>query len=548
MKNSCITKFERIARLCAEKSFAPYTVGVMIRVMMSTAIPFLLGLFVDSLVYGGDARILFLFLTGDAFLAWLLDLYLRKHIIRIARNREQQLQFDMLEAFQSMKPSAVDVYRNGEITMKFYRDVGVAGSFISSFYPQFLNLLFGFAFALTAVFLKKTLIAAYFLIFLPVMFVCLWSHATRLTRTVHFTRAIYDRSINGIFEFMHIFPFLKALSADGPYFLSPRSKFKTYRKINTLNDMTAMSLEYVNRFILLLGEYSVLGIAGWLAWKKQLQIGDVVMFHVLFLSVLNSFSGLYMLLPNWKTAQESIDSIYELLEMKQTENIECNPPIPGALKDITVRNLSFRYQKTTPKVLDDFSCKITAGTIVGLTGANGSGKTTLLKLLTGYLLPDSGTIEIGGKNLPEWQIKSFRQKISYVFQDSLLITGTVKDNITLKDTRYTESDIAEALQLSGADSIVRRMPDGLDHFIGFEGGGLSGGERQKIAIARALIRKPELLIFDEVTNHLDYESRIRMRDLISQMRGKTTILLVSHDPELIQLCDQVIDLDKQEAR
>ena len=256
---------KRIWLLCADNRLAAYTAGVMVRVAMTTAIPFLLGMFVDSLVYGGEARILFLLLTGDVFLAWLLDLCLRKHVIRIARNREQQMQFDMLDVFQSMRPSAVDVYRNGEITMKFYRDAGIVGSFISSIYPQFLNLLFGFVFTLTAVFLKKPLIAAYFLLFLPVMLICLWSHAARLTRTVHFTRAIYDRSINGIFEFMHIFPFLKALSADGPYFLSPRHKFKTYRKINTLNDMTAMSLEYINRFILLIGEYSVLGIAGWLA-------------------------------------------------------------------------------------------------------------------------------------------------------------------------------------------------------------------------------------------------------------------------------------------
>lgn len=533
---------KRIWSLCAEKSLAAYSAGVMIRVAMTTAIPLFLGVFVDSLVYGGKTLIYFFFLTSDAFLACLLDLYLRKTVIQIARNREQQLQFDMLEMFQSMKPSAVDVYRNGEITMKFYRDAGIAGSFISSIYPQFLNLVFGFVFALTAVFLKKPLIAVFFLLFLPLLFFCLWFHAARLTRTVHFTRSIYDRSINGIFEFMYIFPYLKALSADEPYFAAPKSKFKTYRKINILNDKTAMSLEYANRFILLLGEYSVLGIAGWLAWKKQLQIGDVVMFQVLFLSVLNSFSGLFMLYPNWKITQEGIDSIYELLATEQTENIECNPPIPSALADITVRDISFQYRKTSPKVFNGFSCKIPAGSVVGLTGMNGSGKTTLLKLLTGYLLPDAGSVEIGGKNLCDWQIKSFRQKISYVFQDSLLITGTIRDNITLKNAEYTESDVSEALQLSGADQIVARVPDGLDHKIGQNGGGLSGGERQKIAIARALIRKPEILIFDEVTNHLDFQSRIRIREVILSLRGKTTIFLVSHDPELLKLCDQEIKL------
>lgn len=123
----------------------------------------------------------------------------------------------------------------------------------------------------------------------------------------------------------------------------------------------------------------------------------------------------------------------------------------------------------------------------------------------------------------------------------MLVTGTIRDNITLKNDRCTDAEIAEAARLAGADNLIARL--GLDHKIGAEGGGLSGGERQKLAIARALIRKPDILIFDEVTNHLDYESRIKMRDLVAEMHGKTTVLLVSHDPELVKLCDQEINLD-----
>jgi len=123
-----------------------------------------------------------------------------------------------------------------------------------------------------------------------------------------------------------------------------------------------------------------------------------------------------------------------------------------------------------------------------------------------------------------------------------LISGTIRDNITLKNRNYTESDIVRALQFSGADELVARLPDGLNHKIGQDGGGLSGGERQKIAIARALIRDPDILIFDEVTNHLDYESRIKIRDLMISFRGRKTVIMVSHDPELIRLCDQEIKL------
>jgi ATP-binding cassette subfamily C protein len=159
------------------------------------------------------------------------------------------------------------------------------------------------------------------------------------------------------------------------------------------------------------------------------------------------------------------------------------------------------------------------------------------------LEPTAGEILIGNDNLQNFNKISFRKKVSYVFQDSLLITGSLKENITLKNSCYAESDIEKVLTLSEADSVVARMSDGLNHKIGFDGSDLSGGERQKIAIARALIRNPEILIFDEVTNHLDYTSRLKMRDLIVSLRGKVTVLMVSHDPELTALCDQEINLN-----
>ena len=169
-----------------------------------------------------------------------------------------------------------------------------------------------------------------------------------------------------------------------------------------------------------------------------------------------------------------------------------------------------------------------------------------MKLLTGTLFPDRGEISVGGVDLDKCNLAAFRSRIASVFQESLLITGTIRDNITLKDSRYTDADLRSALKLSGADTLVARLPEGLEHNIGFDGGGLSGGERQKLAIARALIRRPEILIFDEVTNHLDYESRLKMRDLLTELRGKCTVLLVSHDPELIKLCDREIHLETGE--
>ena len=363
------------------------------------------------------------------------------------------------------------------------------------------------------------------------------------SRNNNVIRRMYDRSINKIFEFIHIYPFLKSMAANVPFAKSPYSRFAKFRQINIFNDFTNIRFELYNRLILFSGEVCILGVAGYFAWKKVITVGEVVFFQVLFLSVLNAFSSLFQLLPMQESIREAKRSLEELQKNGMVEDCKSGKDFVGLTGDIITKNLSFHYPDSERMIFDNFTCRISPGSIVAVTGANGQGKTTLFKLLTGYLEPTAGKILIGNDELHDFNKLSFRSKIAYVFQDSLLITGTLQDNITLKNPCYTKSDIDKALTLSGADSVVARMPEGLNHKIGFDGSDLSGGERQKIAIARALIRQPEILIFDEVTNHLDYTSRLKMRDLIVSLRGKVTVLMVSHDPELTALCDQEINLN-----
>jgi len=342
---------------------------------------------------------------------------------------------------------------------------------------------------------------------------------------------------------MHILPYLRSLAADVPYARRTREQLGRYCKLNLKHDRAEVDFEGANRAVLFLGEYAILAVSCFLAYRKLIPVGDVVVFQALFLSVLNSLDGVFRLLPNLANVRESRDSVNELLTVPEAEDTNCGTVIHSAAGDIVAENVTFAYPGSDRKILDNFSITILGGSIVGVTGRNGAGKTTLLKLLTGYLAPSGGRIAVDGIDLCRRDLRAFRERVASVFQESLLITGTLEDNITLKDDRYGAADIRRALELSGADTLVARMPDGLAHRIDFNGGGgLSGGERQKLAIARALIRRPDILIFDEVTNHLDYSSRLKMRDLLARLRGRTTVLLVSHDPELIKLCDMEIHL------
>ena len=525
--------------------YTAYSIGYSALLVL---IPLLLGWIVDALI-AGSAWSLFLFVlfAVASFGALKLDWKLKRTIRTLSRDWEMELQIRLLTAFQALPPGKSDRFPPGGAALKFFRDAAMLGEFLRSFYPQILGAACASLFALIAVMFKSFVVAGLFLIFIPLLIVVSsrWQKTfRRLRRSI---RRFNDSAINRIFECMHILPYLKSLSADAPYTLHTRCQLQRYSRLNRKQDGAETDFEKANRIVLCSGECTILAVSCILASTGAIQVGDVVVFQTLFLSVLNSLGGIFHLLPNLANVRESRDSVNEVLAFAETERLDTGTMIRSVAGDIVADRVSFAYSGRSRKILDRFSCVIPGGSIVCITGENGAGKTTLLKLLTGYLFPTGGKISVDGIDLRQCNLRAFRDRVASVFQEMLLITGSIQDNISLRSSRYTAADLASALELSGADSLVARMPDGLAHRINFnDGGGLSGGERQKLAIARALIRRPDILIFDEVTNHLDYESRLKMRDLLARLRGRTTVLLVSHDPELTKLCDQEIRLSTRE--
>lgn len=517
-------------------------VAEAIKALLFVAIPVWLGAFIDILVTGrGKPISFFILLAGSAGVYWMLTLAFRYFVQYYARRQERIMRNQLLHHLCRMPLLKVDSYAQGELMMKFFRDVETHGRYLHSFIPQLLSAVFSIVAALIMVLSKNYLIAILYLVLIPLLLLLLLPYKKLFARLNHSTRCLYDRTLNHLFEFAHIFPYLKSMSAEVPYRDAASHRFERIRKVCWSNDCGQLSFESANRLVLYLGEYGILAMAGYLAWERQIPVGDVVVFQLLFLSVLNAITGLFQMLPSWEIIRESHKSLDELFVVPVVSDNSDAFPLSGPIEIVELRNISFGYTPDRP-LFQDYSCRIKRGEITAISGANGAGKTTLLRLLTGYLKPQQGEIMINGYEINHWQLESFRLRVAAVFQDTLLITGTIRDNITLMNNVYTADAITEALRLSGADVLVERLPDGVDHKIGIEGGGLSGGERQKLAVARALVRKPDILIFDEVTNHLDYESRIHIKELLLQLRGHTTVLLVSHDPEILALCDHELKL------
>jgi ATP-binding cassette, subfamily C, bacterial len=222
--------------------------------------------------------------------------------------------------------------------------------------------------------------------------------------------------------------------------------------------------------------------------------------------------------------------------------IEREPPrghlVPTLDQGIVFDRVSFSYDHEP--VLHSISMSIPSGQLTVLSGPSGSGKTTLIDLVAGLLHADDGAILIDGQPLNDIDHFKWRRLIGYVPQDSLLINDSVLRNLTLGEPELGEAQALKALEMADALEFVEGLPEGLHTLLGERGGRLSGGQRQRLAIARALIHGPRLLILDEATSNLDDQSEAAVIETIEHLKGRLTLLAVSHDEGLIRAADQVI--------
>jgi subfamily B ATP-binding cassette protein HlyB/CyaB len=215
---------------------------------------------------------------------------------------------------------------------------------------------------------------------------------------------------------------------------------------------------------------------------------------------------------------------------------------------IEINGLSFRYASNLPFLLKTFSLTIEPGRCVAIMGPSGSGKSTLAKLLQGFYQGEEGSIAIDGCDIRYLSANELRQYFGVVPQETVLFSGTIYDNLMLADPHATFEQVTQACKLAEIHDTVERLPQGYQTEVGEHGVGLSGGQKQRIAIARALLKRPRILIFDEATNGLDPATADQFAKTINQFRGRVTILFITHQlPKGLQV-DRVITLGQRGTR
>ena len=515
-----------------------YSPLLVVQTIAGIAVPFATGCFIDALIGGTPPITPFALLAALLLVKATMTPCLQRFILSRSREIELMLQKRVLGAIIDCPPSELSFLTDGTLVAKMTRDTYAVGGFVSGLYPRLLIAGVTMIASGCALHSRSPALGIAFMAFIPLSIAVFIPFARRFASTSHSVRQRSDTSFSILFDFFYTLPFLQILNAGHRFADSPHKSLAALKDGNCSMDRLTVSFGALLDAILVVGEVAVLGIAGMLAAKGSIPVGDVVVYQLLFLAAMQSVQGIVSLLPETATLREGIDSLGEILSRRP----QCREGDKiGPIKNIEFRNVSFSYPGAGGKpIIQDFSAMFRAGRIVALSGANGAGKTTLLKLASAALVPQSGEILVNGNPLLSIDMGDFRERIGIVFQDSLLVSGTVRDNITLRNPAFTEKEIKEAMTLSGLDEVVKRLPDGLETFLGLRGMSLSGGELQRLAIARALVCQPDILILDEVTNHLDTGSRTTFGKLLRRLASGRIILLVSHDEAIINLCDEKI--------
>ena len=299
-------------------------------------------------------------------------------------------------------------------------------------------------------------------------------------------------------------------------------------------------------FMMLVMNFTTIAIVWFGAIKidaGNMMVGDLMAFLQYAMQIMFSMVMLSMMFVLIPRASASASRINEVLAIKPS--IEEKPPSMRAVMTGTIefKDVSFHYPGAEKPALRNLSFTARPGEVTAIIGGTGSGKSTLLKLIPRFYEPSSGAILINGVPCKDYPLEVLREKIGLVPQKAVLFTGTVKENIRFGNERATDEEIIHAAKVAQAYDFISAMNDGFDSPISQGGTNVSGGQKQRLSIARAIVRKPEIYLFDDSFSALDFKTDANLRKALKKETGDSTVLIVAQRVSTVMDADRIIVLD-----
>jgi len=412
----------------------------------------------------------------------------------------------------------------------------IVKAFTQTIVPEVMTVMGAFVIMVTQNW-QMTLIA---LVTLPPYFLVAWRSAKRLEKGLEGYYAQWEDVSGRIQDSLAAIKTVKLSGAEDReienFTATSSAAYDTYVQRTRLSN----KFVFWEHVITQIGHTLVLGFGGWFALRHELTPGDIVMF-VAYVSMLydpiDSLTGMAVEL------QQSGIALRRALRLTQSETeSQAGAQLNATGGEIEFRNVHFSYVPDR-EVLSGLSLRIKAGQVVGLVGPSGAGKTTTTDLLMRLYEPGSGTIWIDGQNLSGLNAAAVRREIGVVAADSAVFRGTLADNIRYKRPEATDKEVRDAAIAAGLGTTLNRLPGGLQSKVGEGGMGLSVGERQRLQIARVLASSPNIMVLDEATANLDYQTELEVKQALATLRKDKTTVIIAHRFSMVKDVGYVYVLD-----
>ena len=463
----------------------------------------------------------------------------------VSQNAIKDLRADLYGHLQSLSLEFYSQNKTGEIMSRATNDVGIIQGAIVSGAVGVFSKSFVLALGVGKLFYdnwRLTLIA--FLIFPAIGFVV--DKFNRKIRKVSKKAQIKVANVSDILqETISGIRVVKSFGREEYEFERFQEQNKANFRANLKNSQLNATLTPVTEFLAALSFLVVLWYGGLDVIKGNMSTGELTGFFTLLLYITNPLKSLTKLSGTIQRAMSAAERIFEIIDIQPSiQNNRNAKDLENVQGNIELKNVSFSYDDEM--ALANINLDVEPGQMIALVGHSGAGKSTLVNLLPRFYDPDQGEIYLDGNDIKEYKIESLRAKMGIVPQETILFGGTIEDNILYGDLDASKEEVIDAAKAANAHGFIMDFEDGYDTELGERGAGLSGGQKQRIAIARAILKDPEILILDEATSSLDTESESLVQEALERLMENRTTFVIAHRLSTVLNADRIIVLEDGE--
>lgn len=469
-----------------------------------------------------------------------LQVLYRKYMYDASHSIEVTLRGAIIAKLQRLTISFNKRMESGRIQSKIMNNVDAIKGVISSLISNGTHVVINLVTVITVMIIKGNWwLLLFFIACAPISAISVKIFKNTLRARHREYRVVLEDAYTKVLDMVELVPVTKAHALENYEIQKMARQVGDVAKSGYKADMATGKFITVNWLSMQFFQLGCLALVIFMAINGTISIGDIALYQNYFEKFLSNINTVVNMAPTLTHGAEAVNSVGEILKSDETERDDGKKKLSTVKGEFVFKSAYFNYDDDDRSILNGLDLKVNAGETVALVGESGAGKSTIINLVSGFYFATDGSLLLDGNDMRDINLKSYRKHLAVVPQNSILFSGSIRENITYGSPEVSEERLQEIIDLACLRDVIDNLPNGVDTRIGEHGCKLSGGQRQRISIARALIRNPKVIIFDEATSALDTVSEKHIQTAIENLSKEKTTFIVAHRLSTVKNADKI---------